>query len=108
MPPIRQVRDEDGTPVPFRQRQIAGSVPQALLDGGLNDRALADELAGVVTLFLEREYQDPATPPTVGDIQDMIERVLAETGNNRGAKSFRRLRQQREELRNLITVRHRS
>ncbi len=102
---IRQVREDDGTLVPFRERKVADSVHAALIEGGMNDRALAEDLAGLVTLFLEKRFGEQSGVPTIDDVQDVVERVLEETGNTRAAKSFRRQREQREEMRDLVTVR---
>ncbi len=102
MAPSR-VREDDGTLVPFRERKIADGIATALSSAGESDRALAEELAGVVTLFIDRAF--PNSPPAVADILDLSERVLEETGHIRAARAFRRLRQQREELRQLLAVR---
>lgn len=102
MAPSR-VREDDGTLVPFRERKVAEGIAAALTAAGEPDRALADELAGVVTLFIDRSF--PGVPPSVADVLDLSERVLDETGHAKAARAFRRLRQQREELRRMIAVR---
>lgn len=102
MAPSR-VREDDGTLVPFRERKVAEGIASALAAAGEPDRALADELAGVVTLFIDRAF--PVAPPAVSDVLDLSERVLDETGHVKAARAFRRLRQQRDELRRMIAVR---
>ena len=103
MAPIRQVRDEDGALEPFRERRIADSIDAALSAAGRPERALAEELAAVVTLFLAKRFD--ALIPTIPEVQDMVETVLVDTGQVAAAKSFRAARDQREGLRNLLTVR---
>jgi hypothetical protein len=102
---IHQVREPDGSLSPYRERKIAESIRRALSDAGSDDPALADELAGVVSLFLERAHPDAGQPPRVSDIQDVTERVLRETGHDAAARRFRKIRAQREELRDQIVVR---
>jgi hypothetical protein len=101
---IRQVREKDGTLSPYRERKVAESIHRALRESGSDDRALADELAGVVSLFLERTHQGEA-PPLVADVEDTVERVLQETGNEAAAQRFRKARREREELRENVVVR---
>ena len=83
---IHQVREPDGTLSPYRERKIAESIRRALSDAGSDDRALADELAGVVSLFLERAHPDAQKPPLVSEVQDVTERVLRETGHDAAAR----------------------
>ena len=53
---IQQVRKRDGRVVGFDERKIADAVFKAAQAVGGEDHALAEELAGVVTLFLEKRY----------------------------------------------------
>lgn len=64
---------------------------------------MADELAGVVTLFLEREYGNKL--PTIEEIQDVVERVLIETGHARTAKAYILYRDRRARIREAMRVR---
>lgn len=66
------------------------SVYRAAKEVGQADMVVARELAGVVTLFLERRHWN--TTPRVEDIQDMVERVLLETGHVEVARSYIRER----------------
>src|SRR5687767_13175636 len=102
---IRQVREDDGTLSPYRERKVAEAIHQALRESGSDDRGLAEELAGVVSLFLERLHPEPAQPPLVSEIVDTIERVLRETGNEGAARRFQKVRSVRERLRDQISVR---
>ena len=51
---ISKVRKRDGRLVSFDETKIADAVHKAACAVGSDDRFLADELAGVVTLFLEK------------------------------------------------------
>ena len=53
---IAKVRKRDGRLVDFDETKIADAVFKAACAVGREDRFLADELAGVVTLFLEKQY----------------------------------------------------
>ena len=51
---IRMVRKRDGRLVPFDGAKIADAIYKAALSVGGADRFLAEELAEVVTVFLEK------------------------------------------------------
>jgi len=89
---IRQVRKRDGRLVPFERAKIADAIFRAARALGGEDRFLAEELAGVVVAHLER--RGPATP-SIEDVQDVVERVLIETGHARTAKAFILYRERR-------------
>ena len=100
---IRQVRKEDGTLEPFRERKIADAIHQSLVAIGQSDRPLADELAGVVALFLEKYHGD--TVPSLSDVDQMSCRVLEETGHSAAARRFEELKRERGRLAEEVTVR---
>jgi ribonucleoside-triphosphate reductase len=94
--PLR-VRLRDGSEAPFNGREVADEIFRAAQAAGVDDRPLADELADVVALFLERRHDD--TTPSLDEIEDMIEKVLLETGNVGPAKAFILNRERRTQLR---------
>ena len=55
---LRKVRTSNGELIAFRPARIAESIREAVLVCGMDDSVLADELAGVVTLFLEKHVVD--------------------------------------------------
>lgn len=83
---IRQVRKRDGRLVPFDLRRIADAIYRAARSVGGEDRFLAEELAGVVGLYLEKSH--PGRVPAVTDVDDAVERVLIDTGHSKTAKAF--------------------
>ena len=102
---ISQVRKRDGRLVPFNEEKIAGAIFKAAQSVGGEDNDMAAELAGVVTLFLEKSYVGQI--PTIEDIQDMVEKVLIETGHARTAKSYILYREKRTRVRETVKVRKR-
>ncbi|MBN1808358.1 MAG: anaerobic ribonucleoside-triphosphate reductase [Planctomycetes bacterium] len=104
MPAIKQVRKRDGNVVLFDVSKIADAIFKAASAIGGSDRQLADELANVVVMFLEKECP-PDDTPEIEDIQDMVEKVLIETGHARTAKAYILYRQKRTDIRNNAVVR---
>lgn len=100
---IKKVRKRDGRIVPFNKQKIADAVFKAALAVGGEDRLLAEELAGVVTLFLEKHYEGEI--PGIEDIQDMVEKVLIETGHAKTAKAYILYRDKRARIREALRVR---
>ena len=80
---IKHVRKRDGRLVPFDQAKIADAIFKAAQAVGGDDRVLADELAAMVAMLLERDFEDQ--PPTIEEIQDVVEKVLIETGHAKTA-----------------------
>ena len=102
-PTIKCVIKRDGRKVPFDRSKIADAVFKAAQAVGGQDRILAEELAGVVTMFLEKNYPD--TPPTIEDIQDTVEKVLIETGHAKTGKAYILYRDRRARIRETLQVR---
>lgn len=83
---ITQVRTRDGRIVPFDVRRVADAIYRAAVSTGADDRFLAEELAGVVVLYLERG----GTPriPALADVEGAVERVLRDTGHPATARAY--------------------
>lgn len=99
----RLVRKRDGREVAFDPGKIADSIYRASEAAGRPDRLLAEELASVVALFLEREF--PQRVPTIEEVADLVERVLVETGHARTAREFILERDRRRRIRAALRVR---
>jgi len=106
VPGISEVRKRDGRVVEFDESKIANAIFKAAQAVGGQDRNLAEELAGVVTLFLEKRYPD--SHPGIEDIQDMVEKVLIETGHARTGKAYILYRDERARRRQRLEVWKRS
>lgn len=100
---IEYVVKRDGRLVSFNGKKIADAIFRAAQVVGGEDRALADELAVVVTMFLEKKYAGQS--PGIEDIQDMVEKVLIETGHARTAKAYILYRDKRARIRESLRVR---
>jgi len=99
---ITRVRKRDGRLVDFDEAKIADAIHKASCAVGRDDRFLAEELAGVVTLFLEKRFTGAV--PGIEEIQDMVEKVLIETGHARMAKAYILYRERRARAREQVRV----
>jgi len=99
---IQRVRKRDGRVVPFDVEKITEAVFRAAQAVGGEDRFMAQELADVVVMFLEKSFQGDV--PGIEDIQDMVEKVLIETGHARTAKAYILYRDKRARLRRQLKV----
>ncbi|MBI5309117.1 MAG: hypothetical protein HZB37_12515, partial [Planctomycetes bacterium] len=100
---MEYVVKRDGRKVPFNEKKIADAIFKAAQAVGGEDRALADELAAVVTAFLEKKYAGRL--PGIEDIQDVVEKVLIETGHAKTAKAYILYRDKRARSRDSLRVR---
>ncbi|MEW6355063.1 MAG: anaerobic ribonucleoside-triphosphate reductase [Planctomycetota bacterium] len=103
MKQIRMVRKRNGRLVPFDETKITNAIFKAAQAVGGEDRLMAEELTGVVTLFLEKTYDGKV--PGIEDIQDMVEKVLIETGHAKTAKAYILYREKRARIREGLKVR---
>jgi len=103
MPKVEKVRKRDGRLVPFDKTKIADAIFAAARAVGGEDRMMAEELADAVTFFLEKKYDGRA--PDIEAIQDMVEKVLIETGHAATAKAYILYRDKRARVRQSIRVR---
>ena len=100
---ITQIRKRDGRIMPFDKSRIAGAIFKAAQAVGGEDKFIADELAAAVLDYLERHYE--GSVPGIEDIQDMVEKVLIETGHAKTAKAYILYRDRRGQARRAMTVR---
>jgi ribonucleoside-triphosphate reductase len=100
---VCQVRKRDGRVVPFDDSKIADAIFKAAQAVGGSDRERAEQLAAAVTEFVNRRYQNEI--PTIEDIQDLVEKVLIETGHAQTAKAYILYRERRSQYRRRLKVR---
>jgi len=100
---ITQIRKRDGKVMPFDRSKIADAIFKAARAVGGEDRYVAEELASAVTDYLNRHYEGDI--PGIEDIQDMVEKVLIETGHAKTAKAYILYRDKRSQARRAMTVR---
>ncbi|NQT85868.1 hypothetical protein HQ560_03830, partial [bacterium] len=100
---IKSVRKRNEREVIFDEGKIADAIFKAAEAVGGEDREMANELAGVVTMFLEQEFTGDT--PGIEDIQDTVEKVLIETGHASTAKAYILYRQKQARRRESLQVR---
>jgi len=96
MKPLEVVK-RDGQAVPFDQGRIANAIARAQHAIGIEDNALASELARVVVEYLERACDQPSLG--IEDVQNAVVHVLQESGNYEVAIAYARYRDARERFR---------
>ena len=101
---IRGVCKRDRRIVPFDVAKIADAIFAAAHAVGGSDRRLSEDLALQVVAFLERGYGLDHIPE-IEEIQNVVEKVLIETGHARTAKAFILYRERRREAREGMRVR---
>ena len=100
---IRAIRKRDGKTMPFDEMKIADAIFKAAEAVGGEDRFVAVELASAVSDYLDRHYEGDT--PGIEDIQDMVEKVLIETGHAKTAKAYILYRDKRAQARRATKVR---
>lgn len=93
----------DGRKSPFDKSKIADAIFKAAVAVGGADRELAEELSSAVTLFLRNKFQSES--PNIEQIQDIVEKVLIETGHAKTAKAYILYREERAMSRKGLRVR---
>lgn len=95
----KKVIKRDGRVVDFDPGRIVNAIYRACVACGIDDLGLAQTVAARVIETLERSHGDRA--PSVEEIQDLVERVLMESGQFEVGKRYILYRKQREGLRQL-------
>lgn len=98
-----QAKKRDGRIVAFDKSKIADAIFKAAQAVGGEDRLLADELAEAVTFFLRKKFGQKI--PEIEEIQDIVEKVLIETGHAKTAKAYILYRAKRARIRESLKVR---
>lgn len=97
-PPFAQILKRDGQPAEYDRERIVLALYKATAAVGDHDRELANRLAAQTERALFATYA-PGDPPTVEDIQDVVERVLIQEGHPALAKAYILYRNERSALR---------
>ncbi len=100
---ITHVRKRDGRLVPFDQDRITEAIWKAAQAVGGKDRELARKLADRVVEVLEEKFGG-ITIPHVEQIQDIVEKVLVESGHYKTAKAYILYREQKAKIRETKNV----
>ncbi|MGQ0721387.1 MAG: ATP cone domain-containing protein [Candidatus Eiseniibacteriota bacterium] len=97
-PGISAIVKRNGEIVPFHREKITVAIYKAAAAIGGHDRPLSERLSAQVVEALEATYDDD-TPPTVEEIQDVVERVLIKNGHAKTAKTYILYRHERARMR---------
>ncbi len=95
---ISTILKRTGELAPFDREKIRVAIYKATAAVGRHDRELSESLTDQVVTALGSTYSDQE-PPTVEDIQDIVERMLIRSGNSDAAKAFILYRYERARLR---------
>ena len=77
-----EIRKRNGNTTKFDQDKITNAIYKALLATSEGDRDLAQELTNGVLSKLSSQGFGTENPPSVEDIQDMVESTLIEKGHS--------------------------
>ena len=94
-----EIRKRNGDTTKFDQDKITNAIYKALLATSEGDRDLAQELTNGVLNKLSSQGFGTENPPSVEDIQDMVESTLIEQGHSEIAKSYILYRHERRKIR---------
>lgn len=97
-PSFRHIVKRDGTLAPFTPEKITVAIYKAAAAVGGHDRALSEHLSRQVVDALSILYSENE-PPTVEDIQDLVERILIKNGFADTAKAYILYRHERARMR---------
>ncbi len=96
---IDSIIKRDGREVPFELDKITEAIFMAAKAIGGRDRTMAEKLANQVVDYIENELK--LEKPSVEQIQDVVEKVLIDTGHARTAKEFILYRSTRSKVREM-------
>ncbi len=96
---INEIRKRSGAVTAFNQNKISNAIFRALAATSKADRGLADQLANKVVQKLVEQGFTRSRPPSVEDIQDIVESTLIDCGNSDIAKAYIVYRHERRRLR---------
>ncbi len=95
---VENIRKREGHVVPFVPEKITEAVFKALRAAGDEDRSVADQVTSQVVSILNITCRDSRVP-TVEEIQDLVEKMLLESGHAGVAKAYILYREQHSKLR---------
>jgi len=100
---IQKIKKRDGRIVPFTSEKITSAVWAAANAVGGKDKETAKKLAGDVLKILERKYGGEGVP-AVEHVQDIVEKVLIESGHAKTAKAYILYREQHKNIREVTKL----
>ncbi len=100
---IGKIRKRDGRLVDFTENKISDAIFKAAKAVGGRDRKKAGELSSIIVRVLDQRFSEEH-PPTVEQVQDLVEKILMQSGHAKTAKAYILYRQKRTELREFKKV----
>jgi len=100
---ISRIRKRDGRLVDFIEEKITNAIFKAAKAVGGKDRKKARELSSIIVRILDQRFSEEH-PPTVEQVQDIVEKILMESGHAKTAKVYILYRQKRTEIRDFKKV----
>ncbi len=97
-PSVTEIVKRDGRTVPWDRERVVVAIYKAAASLGGHDRDLSERLAAEVEEVVFRSFSG-ARPPTVEDVQDVVERVLIRNGHAKTARAFIVYRHERARMR---------
>ncbi|MGI0076769.1 MAG: adenosylcobalamin-dependent ribonucleoside-diphosphate reductase [Nitrosopumilaceae archaeon] len=96
---IAEIRKRNGIVTIFNKDKITNAIYKALDATGQPDRDIAAQLTDGVLTKLHQQGFSAASPPSVEDIQDMVESTLIDKGFSEIAKAYILYRHERRKVR---------
>ncbi|MGI0082249.1 MAG: adenosylcobalamin-dependent ribonucleoside-diphosphate reductase [Nitrosopumilaceae archaeon] len=96
---ILEVKKRDGRVLNFQKDKISNAIYKALVACGRPDHSLAGKLADRVIEKLVNQGFSASDPPSVEDVQDMVESTLIDEGLGEIAKAYILYRHERRKIR---------
>lgn len=96
---IAEIRKRNGTVTSFNKEKITNAIYKALDATGQRDLNLAEQLSDGVVSKLYQQGFSVSYPPSVEDIQDMVEATLIDKGLSEIAKAYILYRHERRKIR---------
>ncbi|HMK32986.1 MAG TPA: ribonucleotide reductase N-terminal alpha domain-containing protein, partial [Nitrosopumilaceae archaeon] len=96
---IIEVKKRDGRVLNFQKDKISNAIYKALVACGRPEHSLADKLADRVMEKLVNQGYSASGPPSVEDVQDMVESTLIDEGLGEIAKAYILYRHERRKIR---------
>lgn len=102
---VTKIRKRSGETAEFDLNRISKAIFKAAKAVGGKNRRKAEKLASDIKKVIDEEYDD-TNPPTVEDVQDLVEKTLIEHGHAKTAKAYILYRHKHNELRRFGNVLH--
>jgi anaerobic ribonucleoside-triphosphate reductase len=100
---IASIRKRSGQVVPFDQQKISNAIWAAVQAVGGKDQERARSLSEEVVRMIRRKYAGGGIP-SVEHVQDIVEKVLIESGHAKTAKAYILYREQHKNIREVTKL----